>query len=521
MNIQEFYEPVNVFRQPAIHLKKRDETKTNYNFNRTWQNNTKKIDYSGLRKISDDFNDYYTTKKLKSDYWRFDRLLDSESSFPVDISINNKNDRIVLANSNSKKNITLFQLNKENENIEKLTKLQTITIPTTPITQLDFVEFHSDRNDADILLTGHQNGTVNLIKTTKEKSEISKRFNHTNFMKFIDEPDNSNTNIEPFLGKISMPIKQLKMNTNSNNSFISLINESLFIYDFDNNKSPTYLNHIPEINSFNVPSSSFNLTKNLITLNLGNGISFLDVRQAEAPSIYNIGKDITTSEWLDEYTVATGANNTAMIKIFDMRMFQHNNSIDFIEPFSTCTLTQDSHNVNIKSLRYNSYNQNLHCLDGLGNLSDWDLGTQSSSNRILKNGLSVYKGSKQEITEDALECGDVIVRNGDITEIQLWNDCTIGLGLHELGLHRIVNVVESIPTHTAESSRVSSAPEEDTASMCTDVTSVFDANTDDELLDNSTIRPEPISSFKNDGPNNTYTLENLSCQTIVSSTAEI
>ena len=94
MQDTKYYEPTNIFRQPAINIKKRSDKKrilqsmmTLSTYKKTWQNNTSKMNSPILRKASDNFNDYYTTKKLKSDYWKLYGVDESELSIPSDMSI--------------------------------------------------------------------------------------------------------------------------------------------------------------------------------------------------------------------------------------------------------------------------------------------------------------------------------------------------------------------------------------------------------------------------------------------------
>lgn len=135
MQDNKYYEPTNIFRQPAINIKKRSEKKkilqsitTSSTYKKSWQNNTSKMNSPILRKASDNFNDFYTTKKLRSDYWKLYGINEAQQSIPSDISIV---DNILLVSTmNGKDNLKLFEISS----VKKLKELQTITVPGTPIT---------------------------------------------------------------------------------------------------------------------------------------------------------------------------------------------------------------------------------------------------------------------------------------------------------------------------------------------------------------------------------------------------
>lgn len=525
MQQEQYYEPVNVFRQPAILRKTRGAAPVSNNLARTWQNNAKKIDYSNLRRVSDDYNDWYTTKKLQSDYWPASQVCSGEakeSIIPVDIAVNNNNDKlaVVTGGSTCEKNLSLLQLDggRRLSPDHKIRKLQRVSVPKAPITQVEFVEFHNPRSTGDLLLTAHQDGAVNLINTSAESSEIVRRYNHAKYMQYSDSALSHTTSLAN-----ATPIRQLAMNTSSQNSFMSLINESLFFYDIDNGKTPTYLNHFPQINSFAQLQDG---TCPLVSLATTTGLAFLDVREADAPRTYNIGGKVLASEWLDQYTIATGGSNTDTVKIFDLRMFRPELSAEgIVAPMSVCTLPANS---SIRAMKFDQLNRKLFCLDDMGSLSNWDFDTKPCTRRILKNGLQTVNS---KFTNDAntLECGDMMVRSGDITSIALWKGAVIGMGHREISVHRVIDITQSLHELAASNARATSAPElicptreEDVGSQSddTDATSVFDSTNEDDQLDNSTIKLISMSPTKGASTINdsTYTLGNLSCQTIVNTT---
>ena len=536
MQQQQYYEPVNVFRQPAIMRKTRGENAPDtQQLARTWQNNAKRIDYSTLRRVSDDYNDWYTTKKLQSDYWPATQLCRDTSSssptIPVDIAVNSHNDRlaVVTGADSCNKNLSLFQLDggRRLSPDHKIRKLQRVSVPKAPITQVEFVEFHNPRHQGDLLLTAHQDGAVNLINTAADSSEIVRRYNHAKYMQYSD----------PMLAmqstSLATPIRQLAMNTHSQNSFMSLINESLFFYDIDNGRTPTYLNHFPHINSF---AQMHDGSSPLVSLAAATGLSFLDVREAEQPCSYNIGGAVLATEWLDQYTVAAATANSDTVKIFDLRMFQPHlaadanssgNTPQIINPMSVCCLPAAS---NVRAMKYDQLNRKLFCLDDIGNLSNWDFDTKPCAKRVLKNGLR----SLGNTASDALECGDMMVRGGDISSIALWKGAVVGLGHREVSVHRVIDITQSLKELAASNARATSAPQlvsreskeeenvdEDLTmhsdnTTDTDATSVFDSTGEEERLDNATIKLVSMSPTKGSAINDSnFTLANLSCQTIV------
>jgi len=484
--------------------------------------------------VSEDYNDHYTTQKLKSDYWTT-RQMTEENDTWNDIAISQSNNRLCIANTNqsNETKLSLFQLHDNNNSSSKisLNKLHNVTLPkNNPVTTLSFVEFHSRRHhDNDLLLTAHQNGYVHLITTSAtDGSQIVSRFNHSKFMTF----DNDLTVING-----AMPIRQLESDLNSNNGFVSLINESLFIYDISMNKSPTYLNHFPSINKFALHKDT-----PLVALGQVNGISFLDVRDANKPAIYSVGNNnnnITAIEWIDDHTISLGKANAGTVQLFDIRMLQQPSTTSI--PLWECHLDSNS---SVRSLKYNSNNKTLSVLDDMGALTRWDLATRPGFNFnfnsttqhcYLKNGL--HSVTRNHNASNVLQCGDTLVKNGNLSGMTLWKDAVIAHGLNELSMHRIVDIEMSTsptssktpvsPTYSTgtsmDSITIMDSPitfNENVTGVDSDATSLFDSYSEDDHADIATLRPEPLSPIKNgnDSSMNKLALKNLSCQTMVETT---
>ncbi|SMN19073.1 similar to Saccharomyces cerevisiae YER124C DSE1 Daughter cell-specific protein, may regulate cross-talk between the mating and filamentation pathways [Maudiozyma saulgeensis] len=534
-----YYEPIGVFRQPAMYNNYNNEISYN---NKSWlnhyYNNTttsnKPHFHRSLRKVSEEYNDHYITQKLQSDYWTTKQLTD-ENVIWNDITVSNVNDKLCIANNNKNSiQLSLFQLSQDLKYAKRgvsLNKLHKVTLPkNNPVTTLSFVEFHSRRHQNDLLLTAHQNGYVHLITTSSsDGSQIVSRFNHSKFMTFEGD-----ALIAGHVG--AMPIRQLECDLNSNNGFVSLINESLFMYDISMNKSPTYLNHFPSINSFALHKDT-----PLVALAQSTGISFLDVRDSNQPTLYATGKNIITTEWIDQHTISIGEANSGTIQLFDIRMLQEQSTT---VPFLECHLDMD---VTARSLKYDSEHKTLSALDDMGTLTRWEL--PSGNNTIpqqcyLKNGLhSVNRGNNDDDNNDnnniitnVLKCGDTLVKNGNISGMTLWKDTVIAHGLNELSIHRIVDVEMSstatqLPSPTSstvtvvgdkENKFIMNSPVEYNENGDSDATSLFDSYSEDDHADIATLRPEPLSPLKNnindDSSLNKFASKNLSCQTIVETT---
>lgn len=488
-----YYEPIGVFRQPAITSKQQ----TKYN-KKNWLNDYSRNDNNGdftqLRKVSEHYNDHYTIKKLQSNYWNNQQLF-NDSQYIDTLAISSTNDKICIVNDT---NLSLFQLSSEdnNNNSVKLNKLHNIILPkdkTTPITQLNFVDFHSRRNNnSDLILTGHRDGNVHMIKSNSESSQITTRYNHSKYMTFTNE-----NNIVTGTGG-AMPIRQLQCDPYALNGFVTLINESLFMYDFDNYKTPTYLNHFPKINQFALSSQT-----PLVALAHAHGLSLLDVRVATTPQIYNTSHQLQSIEWINDTTIATGTQTTGSIQLFDIRMLDKTSS-----PVTTCHLHR---NVTTKSLRYNANLNNLYALDDMGTVTRWDLGGYSNNtppDMYLKNGLQSAIDDKDE---QILKAGDTLLQGHNVSGMDItMNDNIVTYGFNELSLHRIVDIDVS----AANMPQVNNNNDIEEEITDSDGTSLFDSFSDDHA-DMTTLRPEPMSPIKDNHNFNKFSFKNLSSQTII------
>ncbi|KAG0672511.1 daughter-specific expression- protein [Maudiozyma exigua] len=492
-----YYEPIGVFRQPAITSKQQ----RNYN-NKNWLNDYSRNDTNGnftqLRKISQDYNDHYTVKKLQSNYWNSDQLFNNQQYIDT-LAISSTQDKLCIVNNDT--NLALFQLNSVSDDDIKLNKLHNIILPkdkTTPITQLKFIDFHSRRNhNNDLLLTGHRDGNVHMIKSNSNNSQITTRYNHSKYMTFTNDICSTASR--------SMPIRQLECDPFGNNGFVSLINESLFMYDFDNYKSPTYLNHFPRINQFALTSQV-----PLVALAHTHGFSLLDVREATTPHICHTSHLLQSIEWINDTMIATGTQSTGLIQLFDIRMLNNN----VTNPVAQCHL---HNNVSTKSLRYNSNLRDLYALDDMGTVTRWDLGgndnnANTCTDMYLKTGLQstmINENNSQQL----LRAGDTLLQGHNVSGMHVTkNDSVITYGFDELSLHRIVDITMSSTTTITQTPTTVDNDVEET--IDSDGTSLFDSINDDHT-DMATLRPEPMSPIKDNHSFNKFSLKNLSSQTII------
>ncbi|CAI4060579.1 hypothetical protein SKDZ_05G2020 [Saccharomyces kudriavzevii ZP591] len=437
MQYTKYYEPTNIFRQPAINIKKRsDKTKisqsitTSSTFKRTWQNNTSKMNSPILRKASDNFNDFYTTRKLKSDYWRLYNIDETELSIPSAISLE---DNILLVSTmNEKDNLKLFEIS----NSKKLKELQTITVPGKPITCIcllpttdfrpqNFPSSQTNTSHNQLILTGHQDGIVNLISTSTYKgcAKIIKRFNHNKFLKSTVSSSTPILEISPKTAPI------LKVSPWNKTGFVSLLNDSLFIYDLKSNlesmKTPIFLQSYPGINSFAVNEFYDPFLLALVGSQFGpNGISLLDLRtNLYIPGVLNNNISGTMEKnhykrrnisldcvWIDNHHVAQTFNDK--IQIWD---------IQACDDKPVCELYAKK--GYIERLKFNKERGTLYSSDDQGFVICWDL--QNLQNMKYGelihgfNSINVDFTNEPTSTKQVFQCGNIIVSGVDNKKICL------------------------------------------------------------------------------------------------------
>ncbi|CCK69969.1 Dse1p KNAG_0D02190 [Huiozyma naganishii CBS 8797] len=443
-----FSPPVSPFGKDPV----RKNKKINFHLNNRWHHNSRtKLRLPDVRKISNDFNDYYTTKKLKSDYWRINSLnVNSSNSIPVDFDVSGES--LVIGNASDTQNLNFFKLASQDDTANSypkvsLAKLQSVTVPGKPIVTTSLIDGCTAEQR---LLTGHQDGKVNLISTTQNHSEIVKRFNHTKYLK-------STSMWGPLKhADTPSPVRQLEVWQNDR-QFVSVINDLLFIYSMEHTREPLYLNNHTSLQSVSLSKSY----PYIMMLTLKDSVELLDVRTPQTVKLYspNPADKLRCCEVMDTNRLAVGTSNA--IDIVDWRNPQN-------DVISQCRGSGDA-----RSLTHNSKLNELSCLDRFGNLSKWDM-TYDAPIRTLKNGF------RRTIDTDGFQCGDIVVSHGDIRQIKPWEGDSIAtIGFEEVGVHRIVevkneiNVSEDEHTYlnaTSDTVSISSEDNTDVISWNTDVT---------------------------------------------------
>lgn len=461
-----FYEPLSLFRQPAINLKKTrvastdDGSQSIRNYKRSWQTNTKRLGSPTLRKISEELEDFYTTKRLQSKYWNVsneNKTTNSKSkTIPSGISIDG--DNLVITNMDSTDNLKLFSISKTfdgDDDTVRLHKLQSISVPGKPIIS-SAIYPHGDSYE-QLILTGHQDGYVNLISTSTDRNsetnaKIIKRFNHSKFLTKL--PTKADHDISTLLeSHSSNPVKKV-LPWSNDKGFTSLINNSLFIYDLEKSTSPQFLQSFPGVESF----ATNHLTSYIIALcgsNFDNsGISLLDLRSPSSttttnnlytpklPNRLQHNRPIKSlaCEWIDEFTIAQCFNDT--VKIWDIR----NND----EPI--CDILPQRGIV--ESIVYDESKKILYSCDDFNNLISWDL---THSNKVDKLTLAQGWDSIQKDMDSVSQCGNFLFNSNNVKSngpILMENSSTLNglitLSLEELGIHEICEVKHPITNDLAQ-----------------------------------------------------------------------
>lgn len=461
--MNDYYQPANIFRQPAMCIKKtRDiscqtkslQLKTDGNYKKSWQNDTSKMNSPLLRKASGDINDFYTAKKLKSEYWK---ISENDAISPVDLnsSLSVSGNRLLVSNGSKKDNLKLYQLETANTFSEKnkLRELQSITVPDKLITSTALLPTDFN-NEADLelghdqlILTGHQDGVVNLITTSTAEggAKIVRRFKHGKYLK-----STTNDNLEMWMAKKSYPIRKLLPWSDGKSicGFLSLVNDSLFIYNLSQGKTPLYLNSFPGIESFDVnPTNSHMLS--LSGSSFGeNGISILDLRcGAGKGNLYIPGNSSMPGsslncKWLDEHTLANSVGNT--VKVWDIR----NTKMKFdIQGHKGC----------INALNYYRESQALYSSDDQGYTVCWDL--NNVNEHVEKCTLAQgFQSIGAESSIGTQQCGN-IVTSPDLSRVShskfnnpgstflesLCDGSLVTLDYQEIGVHKIYDVETPVP----------------------------------------------------------------------------
>lgn len=487
---REYYEPPQVFRQPAIIVKKRANStnciKDSANIVKAMSNPFEKRHWSHdlnhkmrsqvLRQVSDDFNDCYTTKKVASDFFS---LHCTSVTHPNDIS-SSKDGLLLIANSESTENLKLYQVTDNNS----LRELQGITVPGAKITSVCMLSYNrykqfSSVQEHDVLfLTGHQDGIVNLISTSKHVggAKIIKRFNHVKYLRSTMDYVTLESMLRPFA---STPV--IKLKPWNDTGFVSMVNDSIFVYDMEkSHKAPQYLNSFSGLQSFAINEASNPYLLSLCGSEFGShNIALLDLRNGlYIPSIDDIQekKSIQISLdclWLDGSHVAQAVNT--MIQIWN---------VESTSPSPVCKILPER--GYIEKLAYDQEKLILYSGDDQGHIISWDLReffTGKMKTCGLVHGLkSIRTTSEYDVLTSMFQNGNIIshsagagVTSGKIVYLDLLkpkgqSTKLLSFDSIELGLHEVVDIQYSLALPykvKKEVSRTMSDPEYELSDVST------------------------------------------------------
>ncbi|XDT05641.1 Hypothetical protein J6898_03416 [Nakaseomyces glabratus] len=477
----DYYEPINIFRQCAISVKKRGQEHGLDVATRrvaSWQRSAK-LNSPTLRKVSDD---YFLTKKVKSDYWQVSDMDLSATAFS---SVGN----LVMVTSNKDQDNVKLYTYAEDPN--SMRQLQTITVPGAPITTatlLPAAEFNPTAYVPDheqLLLTGHRDGIVNLISTsfTKGESRIVKRYNHRkHLVSMANEVMNIDTKhkdeIEQLLANHkqknnsarAMPVRSIKPWNGM--GFVSLINDSLFVFTLNNTKTPQYLNSFPGIQSFAIQTHSNPYLLGLTGTHFGaNNIALLDLKKTlyipdpvidkeyRKSSSRSVSSDCT---WISSCYLAQALGKE--VNIWDVRRTDGKPKAKILPNKGV-----------IEHLSYHYETDTLFSSDDQGNIIAWDL---TNLDRLeycgLVHGLDAVKYNMNLPINDSnySQCGNVVVNgnnNSACTYRKLARKIEVNQRAgtlfsycdHELGLHRLFSAPVEISLQLSDTETINYESEEE------------------------------------------------------------
>lgn len=459
----DYYQPVKVFRQPAMHVKTRDASQheDGEHHAKSWLHDTSRISSPLLKKVSEEFNDHYTTRKLKSDYWGVNQD-NNCTSLPTDLSV--VRDTLLVSNMNDRDNLKLFNVSQaDSGDPTKLHELQSISVPGKPITStsllppLEYPNEYVEDHD-QLMLAGHQDGVVNLISTSRENgnAKIVKRFNHGKYLS-----RNMPVTLDNWLQSFSsLPIR--KLGPWAGSGFTSIINDSLFIYELNRPKSPQYLQSFPGLESFAINDFRNPYLMALCGSQFGDsGIALLDLRSSrqggnlyipdgkKTAATFNSSRSPMQSHvskecvWIDEFHVVNCSNDVA--KIWDIRSTDGENQCE-IMPMKGC----------IESLTYHEPTKTLYTGDDQGYVLSWDLHHLEGIKKCIPaQGFNsvLTESVEQETLHEINQCGSIVINGGQqkFTESTnkvhgsllmdtMGNGSLATLDSQELGLHQICQV---------------------------------------------------------------------------------
>ncbi|SCV04118.1 LAME_0H15896g1_1 [Lachancea meyersii CBS 8951] len=444
-----YYSPPNIFRQSAVKARKENTPNTPKLDTRrsSWQNDTTRLNSPLLRQVSGDMNDYYTTKQLRSEFWTLPHHEADASSFLTSLS---SSDSVILTSSMAPTdNLQIFSLNVNDKETAQLAELQTISVPGALITTSCLVPrtiVNSKQPDTHnrLLCSGHQDGVLNLISTSETEggAKVIKRFNHAKFLK-----STRTESLDALLqSRRASPIR--KVDSWNNKGFISIVNESLFIYDFNQHRLPLYLQSFTGLEGVQANTENPNLLSLVGSCFGASGLSLLDLRCAGGhgtlyspdTSENNDHNVSSASCWLNDYTVANTVGDC--VKVWDIR-----------SSGTKCIVR--GHKGSVKSLKYHRESQRLFTSDDQNYTLAWDM--QDLTNVSECHLATGFQSICEENVSQIRQCGNVVsgpntassqtLQSGvcGYTLLDTYQDGSLlTLNSSELGLHTVKDVKKSL-----------------------------------------------------------------------------
>lgn len=412
----DFYKPPNLFRKNAI-KKVRSDPGFYLQKNNSSENWLLKDDHE-----SSFLNKSCSLNKIKiaSNYWK----IPDEDFYLTAVSVNQENpEQIAIASGQHESNLFIYDMNFDRD---VLTHQQTISLPN--IESMKWLDY--DKEESSIL-TGHKNGVVHMVSVpdsnSNECARILKRFNHK---KHFSNDKYRNSAIK----NINIP------NWSSTNSFLSLCNENIFMWDLNHRSDlPILKNQHLGIKNFDSSPSK----AGIVALCGEFGISLSDLRApVNTPSIFtpknsqNLGysNNIKWAPYDSNILAASHADN--VVRLWDIR-------------------AQDSfaqlkgHNDLVTSLEWSEESSSdFYSGSRDGNIIHWDLDfNEDLTNCCLNEGLdSINFYKNQFLTDDfdiykvvnQRQCGTIIpAAKESIIELTSTNGNILSIdGSSYLGVHK-------------------------------------------------------------------------------------
>lgn len=357
--------------------------------------------------------------KIASNYWR----IPDDDFYLTAVSVNQQNpEQIAIASGKHESNLFIYDMNFDQD---VLTHQQTVSLPN--IESMEWLDY--DKEESSIL-TGHKNGVAHMVSipesNSNESARILKRFNHKKHFT-NDKYRNSS-------------IKNLDIPNWNKNSFLSLCNENIFLWDL-NHRSDLPILKNQHLGIRNFDSS---LSNNGIVALCGEfGIALNDLRAPiNTPSIFtpkdsaNMGFS-NSIKWAPyDSNILAASHVDGVVRLWDIRAQR-----------SFAKLK--GHNDLVTSIEWSEESSSdLYTGSRDGNIIHWDLDfDEDLSNCCLNEGLDSINFHKNQFLTDDYDIYNIVNQRQCGTLIPAAKDSIIGLtstngnilsidGSSYLGVHR-------------------------------------------------------------------------------------